>query len=129
MTTEEGLLKIKVKRYLDQLPRMFRYMPVPSGWGAQTLDFLCCINGRFVGIETKSKGKKPTPRQEQCMTAIKAAGGAAFWCDDFESFLLGMAAYGLVPQSTKDTIIIESTAKGFESFEAWKKAQPKSDWS
>jgi hypothetical protein len=100
-TTEEGHLKIKVKRYLDQLPKMYRHMPVPSGYGSQTLDFLCCINGRFVGIETKASGKKPTPRQEQCMAAIKAAGGAAFWCDSYEGFLLGMAAWGLAPPSSK----------------------------
>jgi hypothetical protein len=101
MATEEGLLKIKVKRYLDQLPKSYRYMPVPSGYGTQTLDFLCCINGRFCGIETKAKGKKPTPRQEQCMTAIKAAGGAAFWADSYEGFLIGMAAWGLVPPPSK----------------------------
>lgn len=101
MTTEEGMLKIKVKRYLDQLPKMYRYMPVQQGFGIQAVDFLCCINGRFVAIETKSKGKKPTPRQNACLAAVKAAGGAAFWCDDFESFLLGMAAYGLAPMSSK----------------------------
>lgn len=100
MQTEESLLKTKVKRYLDTLsPLPYRYMPVPSGYGAQTLDFLCCINGRFVGIETKSRGKKPTPRQEQCMAQIIAAGGRAFWCDSYDSFLLNMAANGLAPHA------------------------------
>jgi hypothetical protein len=97
MKTEEGLLKDKIKRYLDALPRCYRYMPVPAGYGAQTLDFLCCVNGRFVGIETKAKGKKPTPRQAACIEQIKKAGGAAFWCDDFDSFLIAMAAWGLAP--------------------------------
>jgi hypothetical protein len=101
VTTEEGLLKIKVKRYLDQLPRMYRYMPVPHGYGTQTLDFLCCINGRFVGIETKAQGQKPTPRQEQCMKAIIAAGGAAFWADSFEGFLIAMSVWGLTPPPSK----------------------------
>jgi hypothetical protein len=100
--TEEGLLKDKVKRYLDALPRIYRYMPVPSGYGQQTLDFLCCIDGRFVGIETKAKGKKPTPRQTKCIEEIKKADGAAFWCDDYESFLLNMGAWGLAPRPRGD---------------------------
>ncbi len=95
MKTEEGLLKDKVKRYLDALPRMYRHMPVPSGYGQQTLDFLCCIDGRFVGIETKAKGKRPTPRQLQCMNQIVDAGGIAFWCDTYEGFLCDMAVIGL----------------------------------
>ena len=106
MKTEEGLLKDKVKRYLDALPRMYRHMPVPSGYGTQTLDFLCCIDGRFVGIETKAKGKKPTPRQQQCIEEIKRAGGAAFWCDDYESFMLNMAAWGLASYAPDPNFVI-----------------------
>ena len=98
MKTEEGKLKDRIKRYLDALPRSYRHMPVPGGYGTQSLDFLCCIDGRCVGIETKAPGKKPTPRPELCMKQIIAAGGAAFSCETFESFLLNMAAWGLAPR-------------------------------
>ena len=104
MKTEEGRLKDQVKRYLRQL-NAYYHMPVPSGYGRQTVDFLCCIPqyhnggriGRFLAIETKAPGKKPTPRQEQCLREVQEAGGVAFYCDTYEGFLLTMAAQGLTP--------------------------------
>ena len=81
----EAILKKKIKAHLNEL-KAYWYMPVPGGYGTQTVDFLCCLNGRFLGIETKSTGQKPTPRQMLSMQAIRNAGGVAFWCDSFESF-------------------------------------------
>jgi hypothetical protein len=94
--TEEGILKDRCRAKLKQIGA-YRFSPVQMGYGVPTLDDLCCINGRFVGIEYKRKGKEPTPRQNKTMINIKAAGGIAFWCDDYESFLLNMAAFGLIP--------------------------------
>jgi hypothetical protein len=96
MKTEEAALKVKCRLYLARLGA-YRFSPVQMGYGSATLDDLCCVKGRFVGIEYKAKGKKPTPRQEQCMKFISLSGGVAFWCDDYESFLLNMAANGLAP--------------------------------
>lgn len=101
MKTEEGKLKDRVKLWLKQRQAYF-FMPVQTGYGAQTVDFLCCVpqwhNGgriaRFVGIETKAPGKKPTPRQELCLKQIAEAGGVAFYCDSYEGFVLSMAAHG-----------------------------------
>jgi len=76
-STPEGAVKAKVKKLLDQYPH-YRHMPVPVGYGAQTLDFLICSLGLFIAVETKAPGKKPTPRQEQCIREITAAGGAVF---------------------------------------------------
>ena len=91
MKTPEARLKDEIKTLLKRMGAHY-YMPVPSGYGKQTLDFLCCVKGRFVGIETKAPGKKPTPRQQQCIDEINAAGGLAFWCDHYEDayFMLGM---------------------------------------
>jgi hypothetical protein len=86
MKDPEAKLKDEVKAWLSL--NAYTYMPVPAGYGAQTLDFLCCINGRFVGIETKAPGKVPTPRQEACMRAIRAAGGIAVWGTTVESISL-----------------------------------------
>lgn len=102
MKTPEAQLKDQVKRYLVR-KRAYFFMPVQMGYGKQTIDFLCCVPvthnggriGRMVGIETKAPGKKPTPRQGQCMKEIIAAGGVAFWADSYESFLLNMRTWGL----------------------------------
>ena len=41
--------------------------------------------------ETKAKGKKLTPRQEQTKADIEAAGGLVLVVDDFASMALAMA--------------------------------------
>ena len=76
--TPEGIVKAAVNKLLAKYEGIYRYMPVPGGYGAQTLDYLICANGHFIGIETKAPGKKPTGRQDACMTEIERAGGATF---------------------------------------------------
>ena len=86
--TPEGRVKAAVKRALATLPRRYHFMPVQNGMGAPALDFYCCINGRFVAIETKAPGKKLTARQEATRDQIYAAGGIVFVVDD----AIGVAA-------------------------------------
>jgi len=50
-------------------------MPVQTGYGATSLDFLACVLGEFVGYECKARGKELTPRQEFVARQIRAAGG------------------------------------------------------
>ena len=83
---EEGQLKAKIKADLKKRGAYW-YMPVPYGYGKQSVDFLVCLDGLFIGIETKSPGKVATPRQLQTLAEITAAGGLAFWCDTFASYL------------------------------------------
>lgn len=101
MKTEEGALKDKIKAWLKNRNAYF-FMPVQMGYGSTTVDFLCCVNGKFVGVETKAEGKKPTPRQELTIADIRKAGGISFWCDSFESFLINMAALGAIKPSDRD---------------------------
>jgi hypothetical protein len=78
-TTPEGKVKAKVNAALKALRHdCYRFMPVQSGYGAQTLDYLLCIKGNFVAIETKAPGKKLTPLQEGTKAAIEQAGGFVF---------------------------------------------------
>lgn len=56
-------------------------MPVPSGYGVPTLDYLLCVNGQFLAIEAKAPGKKPTPRQLASIQEITAAGGTVIVID------------------------------------------------
>jgi hypothetical protein len=95
MKTEEGKLKHQIKVHLTKLGAYF-FCPVQTGYGATTLDFLVCLNGKFLAIETKAKGKKPTPRQELVLKQIKKAGGITFWCDSFDDYLLQMEYYDVL---------------------------------
>jgi len=79
--TPEGKIKKRLREKLKKLPKRYVFMPVQSGLGASTLDYLCCINGHFVGIETKKPGGKMTPRQEIVAAEIEAAGGIVFLVD------------------------------------------------
>lgn len=82
--TPEGKIKKLVKAYLDKIGA-YHFWPVQMGYGAKTLDCLACIDGLFIGIETKAPGKKPTPLQELCMEEILNAGGECFVVSDENS--------------------------------------------
>lgn len=84
MKTPESYTRDPVRKYLKSIGA-YRFAPVQMGLGAATLDDLCCIGGRFVGIEYKAPGKIPTPRQQLTMSEIRRAGGVAIWGDNSES--------------------------------------------
>jgi hypothetical protein len=42
---------------------------------------VCCVKGRFLAIECKAPGKKPTALQEREMGRIGEAGGVALVID------------------------------------------------
>lgn len=83
MLTPEGRTKKKLRTYLKAIGA-YRFSPVQMGLGQTTVDELCCIRGRFVGIEVKAEGNVPTARQEMTMKEIQRAGGIAVWGDSFE---------------------------------------------
>lgn len=83
--TPEGAVKARVTRILESHgDAIYRFMPVQSGLGAKTLDILVCAYGRFLAIETKAPGKKPTPLQERCAQKIMRARGVALVVDGSE---------------------------------------------
>ncbi len=75
--TPEGKVKQAVKKEFDAYPH-YREMPVPSGFGKSGLDFTICFYGKFIAIETKKPGGKPTARQELRIKEIQSAGGVTF---------------------------------------------------
>ena len=83
MKTTEAKLKDDVRLYLTKIGAYW-FMPVQTGYGQSTVDFLVCYKGRFYGIETKVRGRAPTPRQLQKIREIVAAGGEAFVAYDVE---------------------------------------------
>lgn len=97
--TPEGRIKKQIKKILDNhVPNLYYYMPVPGGFGRQTLDYLGFYYGRGFAIEAKQPGGKPTPRQEQSIAEIRAAGAAVFVIDghqgllEFETWLMMVEA-------------------------------------
>ena len=93
--TPEKTIKQKIRAYLVDEKKAYYFAPVQTGMGVSTVDILCCIAGRFVGIEVKVPGKKPTPRQAFNLKAIDAAGGVAFWTDSLEYTKEMLEAAGL----------------------------------
>ena len=87
MSTPEGRVKAKVTKALkalEPLPHIWRFMPVQNGMGAPALDYINCVYGHFVAIETKVPGKQLTPRQKITARAIYKAGGTVFVVRDDE---------------------------------------------
>ena len=82
--TPEGRVKAAVKQWLKARGIWF-FMPVSNGMGVHGVpDFICCWEGRFLGIETKAPGKRANVSALQQMQhqAIQAAGGVALVVDD-----------------------------------------------
>jgi hypothetical protein len=91
--TPEGKVKRRVSALLKSVPGLWYDMPVPSGFGGSTLDYIGCYRGQFFAVETKRPGGKPTERQLAIISRIKAAGGVVFVVDgelsELESWLRG----------------------------------------
>ena len=76
MTPEK---KVK-QRAVAQLKVMgaYYFYPVTGGFGSSGVpDIVCCLDGRFIGIECKAGKGKTTALQDKNLAAITAAGGLA----------------------------------------------------
>jgi hypothetical protein len=96
MSTPEGKVKAKIKKLLNKYGA-YSHAPVQNGMGKPTLDFVCCVNGLYLTIEAKTRGKKPTTRQETTMGQVSKAGGLAVWVDEdrlesFETLLIKLSS-------------------------------------
>lgn len=76
--TPEGKVKEKVKGLL-KANGIWYTMPIGQTYCRQgSPDFLCCVRGMFVGIETKAGYGKPTAMQKEQMNCINESGGFTF---------------------------------------------------
>ena len=91
----EGEIKQKIRHMLANELDAYYFAPVQMGMGASTVDILACIKGRFIAIEVKVPGKKPTVRQELTMGQVLRAGGVAFWTTSLEDCFAQLKAAGL----------------------------------
>lgn len=76
--TPEGKVKRRVSQILKHASEVYYFMPVQTGYGSPTLDYLGSSRGRAFAIETKAPGKKPTVRQLAIMREMEKAGMKVF---------------------------------------------------
>jgi riboflavin biosynthesis pyrimidine reductase len=82
MTTPEKKVKDKVKKLLAEYGAYY-FMPATGGYGKSGVpDLVACIKGRFIGIECKANGGKPTALQEKNLVDIMNKGGIAILVDE-----------------------------------------------
>jgi Holliday junction resolvase len=75
MATPESKVKKQVVEVLKR-EGVYYFYPVTGGFGRSGVpDIICCLNGRFFGIECKAGTNKPTALQEAEMARIRLAGG------------------------------------------------------
>lgn len=78
--TPEGKVKDAVREILDNTEQCWYFMPVQNGMGQSGIpDFICCVKGRFLAVETKSKhtSRKLTALQAKQIDLINTASGTA----------------------------------------------------
>ena len=77
MATPESKVKTKIRAILKK-HGIYYIMPIGSGYGNSGVpDFICCVKGKFVGIEAKAGKGKTTLLQDKNLTLIVEAGGWA----------------------------------------------------
>lgn len=75
--TPERKVKNKVVALL-KAHSVYYFFPATYGLGRSGVpDVVCCVRGRFLGIECKAGANKPTPLQLRELAAIQEAGGVS----------------------------------------------------
>jgi Holliday junction resolvase len=82
MATPEKAVKVKVKAVLES-EGVYYFMPPANGYGRSGVpDFVACVNGLFLAIETKANGNKPTALQIREIETIRRNSGVAVVVDE-----------------------------------------------
>ena len=81
----EQQLQSKVMRYLEDNGHFAVKIVTCSKPG--TPDIIACVNGRFVGIECKSKRGKQSELQKYREEKIRLSGGTYMLVNDYRKFI------------------------------------------
>jgi hypothetical protein len=82
VTTPEKKVKDKVKKILAEFGAYY-FMPATGGYGKSGVpDIVACFKGKFLGIECKANGGKPTALQEKNLMQIIGVGGFSILVDE-----------------------------------------------
>ena len=80
--TPEKKVKEKVKKILKELS-CYYCMPSTGGYGSSGVpDIIACYQGKFIGIECKANGNKPTDLQQKNLTDILNSLGQSLVIDE-----------------------------------------------
>jgi Holliday junction resolvase len=70
-----------VKAYLDQVGAYYIRLVGGPMLRHGLPDLVICAGGRFIALELKSTGRKPTRKQLEELYAVNSAGGIGLWAD------------------------------------------------
>lgn len=80
--TPEKKIKDKVTSVL-KAEGVYHFFPATHGYGRSGVpDIVGCVNGRFLGIECKANGNKPTALQVRELESIRRSNGVAVVVDE-----------------------------------------------
>ena len=75
--TPEAKVKAKVVKILRE-ESVYYFFPATHGYGRSGVpDVICCVAGKFLGIECKAGANKPTALQVHEIEQIRSSGGVA----------------------------------------------------
>lgn len=82
MATPEAKVKAKVKALLAKY-KVYYFMPATHGYGSSGVpDIVACMQGKFIGIETKANGGVPTALQMKNLMSIVDNKGISIIIDE-----------------------------------------------
>jgi len=82
MATPEAKVKASVVKIL-KANGVYYFFPATGGYGRSGVpDIICCLRGRFLAIECKAGGNKPTELQLRELHKINQSGGITFVIDE-----------------------------------------------
>lgn len=80
--TPEKKVKDKIVAILKD-EGVYYFFPATHGFGRSGVpDIICCVGGKFLGIEVKAGKNKPTLLQVRELERIRIAGGVAIVAND-----------------------------------------------
>lgn len=80
--TPEKIVKDKVVSVLKS-EEVYYFFPATHGFGRSGVpDIVACVNGKFLAIETKANGNKPTALQIREIESIRRNQGVAVVVDE-----------------------------------------------
>lgn len=89
---QEAKLQAAVESWLGEEGIYYHHDRDRRGDKAGVPDLLICFNGRFVGVELKSKTGKPSAEQLGQMALIRKSGGYCFIARSLEEFIYGLVS-------------------------------------
>lgn len=95
MPTPEQTIKKQIKDYITRIGGFWSTVQGGPFSKPGDPDLICCINGRYVGIEVKTPTGRPTELQLQRGREIEQAGGIWILARSLDDVYRGLYAGGI----------------------------------